>query len=58
MRNVIKQDSKKTKRSLPLTDEDVDTPKKRRKGVEPVSLEIVYYCHCSSLLMGRGVCLC
>lgn len=34
MRNVIKQDSKKTKRSLALTDEDADIPKKRRKGVD------------------------
>ena len=34
VRNVIKQNSKKAKRSLPLIDEDVDIPKKRRKGVD------------------------
>ena len=34
MRNVIKQDSKKAKRSLPQSDEDCDVPKKRRKGVD------------------------
>ena len=33
MRNVIKQDSKKAKRSLPQSDEDFDIPK-RRKGVD------------------------
>lgn len=34
VKNVMKQDSKKAKRSLQLTDEDVDIPKKRRKGVD------------------------
>ena len=34
MRNVIKQDSKKTKCSLALTDEVVDIPEKMRKGVD------------------------
>lgn len=35
VRNVIKQDSKKAKRSLPLSDENSEMPpKKRKKGVD------------------------